>query len=253
MTRRTVLVLAIASFAFAVLALMQAWTDAPTYDEPTYVTAGLTSLTRHDLRINPQHPPLAKLVAAVPVLALRPTIPRGPGWRTANERVLSAAFVRAQLDDGRLRAVFFAARLLPVLEAIAAGWVIALLAGELFGPGTAWLPGLLWLANPFVVGLGHVDGIDVPFALTALVAALAVLHARRRPSVRMATLVGVCGGLSVVTRATGLLVVAAAVVAVVAARGAGRPRRAAVVLGTAWLTIAIVYAAIAPAAVVSHR
>src|SRR5436190_22576630 len=244
MTRRVAVVVGCASAMFAVLAFRQAWTDAPTYDEPTYVTAGLTSLTRHDLRINPQHPPLAKLVAALPVLALRPTIPRGRGWRTANEHVLSAAFVRAQLADGRLRAVFLAARVMPILETVAAGFVIALLAGELFDRRWAWLPAVLWLLNPVVVGLGHLDGIDMPFTLTVLVASFAVLRVRRAPSRSGTVLAGVCAGMSITTRATGLLVLAAAVLAVATADRRDWLPRAAITFGSAWLTIVVVYAAL---------
>ena len=51
---------------FLGLGLRQAWTDAPTYDEPIYLSAGVTSLLGHDLRLNPEHPPLAKALAALP-------------------------------------------------------------------------------------------------------------------------------------------------------------------------------------------
>src|SRR5258705_6634787 len=99
-------VLAGASAVFVIAAGHAAWLDGPTYDEPTYVASGLTALSRHDLRINPQHPPLAKVVAAVPLLPLRLPIP-ATGWRSANEHGLAAALVRSQLEAGTLRRTGF--------------------------------------------------------------------------------------------------------------------------------------------------
>src|SRR5205085_8518126 len=47
--------------AVALAAVWEAAGDSTTIDEPVYVSAGMTALTRQDLRLNPQHPPLAKV------------------------------------------------------------------------------------------------------------------------------------------------------------------------------------------------
>jgi hypothetical protein len=89
---------------------------------------------------------------------------------------------------------------------------------------------VLWLADPFVIGLGHLDGIDIPATLTTVLVALAVLAAWRNPTRRAVVVVGLCGGLAVLTRLSGALVVVVAAVAVAAAAdpGAGdEPRDAA--------------------------
>ena len=46
---------------------------------------------------------------------------------------MGEAFVRHDAASGRLQADLFTARIVPILEAAAAGWLIALLAGRLFG------------------------------------------------------------------------------------------------------------------------
>src|SRR4051794_38793602 len=56
--------------ALAVQLLCGAIRDGSTADEPTYVGAGF----RHwhgDFRVDPDHPPLAKLIGAAPLLLLR--------------------------------------------------------------------------------------------------------------------------------------------------------------------------------------
>ena len=75
--RRAVALLGVATALFLVLALHQAWTDGPTYDEGPEVATGLAALTRHDLRGAPQHPPLGKVLAAAPLLFRQPYIPSG--------------------------------------------------------------------------------------------------------------------------------------------------------------------------------
>jgi 4-amino-4-deoxy-L-arabinose transferase-like glycosyltransferase len=251
MSRRGVHVLAIASVVFAAFALRQAWTDAPTYDEPTYLVSGLTAWTRHDLRINRQHPPLGKQLASLPVLALHPTIPRGHAWTRGDERALSRSFVRAEIRRGQLQRAFFVARLVPIAEGIAIGWLLALLAARLFGAAAAVLSGLLWLLIPVSIGLSHLDGIDVPFTLTVVATALAVAWARDRPTTRRCALVGLCAGLSMLTRITGLFVVPAAALAVAAVPGPVRVRRAAVVAASSWLVLVTMYAALAPSTAAS--
>ena len=97
-------------------ALWQAADDAPTTDEPLYVTDGLAALLRHDLRVNPQHPPLAKALAAVPVLAAHPALP--PGFGRLPPRRYSRAFLDLLARRGQMREVTFLARLVPVLELV---------------------------------------------------------------------------------------------------------------------------------------
>jgi hypothetical protein len=44
--------------------------DALTMDEPIHITAGYTALRFRTARLNPEHPPLLKLLAAGPLLGL---------------------------------------------------------------------------------------------------------------------------------------------------------------------------------------
>ncbi len=173
---RPLLILAALAVGFAGLGLYQAWHDSPTFDEPVYVAAGLASLTRHDLRLNPEHPPLAKALAALPALAVHPVIPHTAAWSRGEERVYSAQFLQAQLRAGTLQRVMFAARLVPLAEAIAAAFVLYALARRLLSPAAGLVAGGLWLAGPLVLGLGHLDGIDLPFTLAALLVSLALVR-----------------------------------------------------------------------------
>ena len=76
------LVLGLCAALFLGFGLSEAWGDAPTFDEPVYVAAGLQAVLHHDLAINAEHPPLPKVVAILPVLLVRPVVPGQPRCRT---------------------------------------------------------------------------------------------------------------------------------------------------------------------------
>lgn len=238
------------SIVFAVLAILQARTDGLTYDEGFYITSGLHAFVDRDLRVVPEAPPLAHLVATAPLLAMHPVVPRGASWERGSRRGTTAALLRAQRSPARLHSLIVVARIAPILEAIATAWCMAALADRLFGRPAGTLAGVMWLLNPLVLGLGHLVAMDPPAALTSVLVALAVLHATRSPSRRSRMLLGFAAGIAVLTRTTGLLMLAAALLAMVVDLPPQAWRRAAAragaVLGTAWATVGLGYLLIAP-------
>src|SRR5580700_10578885 len=84
----------VAIVAFLVLGGFEAWHDSPTFDEPVYVSAGLVAILHHDVADNAEHPPLFKVLAALPVLAVGPVIPHA-NWTINNEHRYGARFVEA--------------------------------------------------------------------------------------------------------------------------------------------------------------
>jgi hypothetical protein len=51
-----------------VVSLLNAWWDSAIFDETAHIPAGYSYLTMHDMRLNPEHPPLLKDLAALPLL-----------------------------------------------------------------------------------------------------------------------------------------------------------------------------------------
>src|SRR5207253_9360092 len=56
--------------AFVVFAIANIRATSPTTDETTHLAAGASYLGAHDFRLNPEHPPLLKMIAALPLRAL---------------------------------------------------------------------------------------------------------------------------------------------------------------------------------------
>ena len=87
MTRLPLAVAAAALLSFALLALGNVVSMAPTSDEITHLPAGYISLSQHDFRSNPEHPPLVKMLAALPLrfMDLWPEHRAGEGHRALEQ------------------------------------------------------------------------------------------------------------------------------------------------------------------------
>jgi hypothetical protein len=246
----------LAIVGFLVLGGLEAWHDSATFDEPVYVSSGVVTVLHHDLADNAEHPPLFKVLAALPVLAVHPVVPGDGHWNVNNERTYSARFVQAQLRAGTMHRVTVAARLVPLLECALLALALYALGSLLFGIWSGVVAALLWLCSPLVLGIGHLDGVDLPFALSTVWLSLTLVRWLRRRSGRSLLLLGVACGVAVSAQSTGLLLAAvAAVVVVVAARRRGALgwaawRPAAVVALVTWLLVWVVYLALSPSVVI---
>jgi hypothetical protein len=248
-------VLAALCVQFVALGLVQAWRDAPTYDESYHLAAGITGLTRHQLRITPEHPALPGLLAAVPALAAHPVIPKGRSWRSGYSERYAREFVTAQSRAGKLQSVTFLGRLVPLVEGVAVALLAYTLAKRLFGRPAGLLAATVWLTLPFTLGLSHLNGVDVPFSLTTLVLALAVLRYIRGPTTRAALLVGLACGIGLTVSLTSLVLVptSAAVVLLVGSRRLARSLRHVVLIGAAsWAVVWFLYRLVSPFPEVRH-
>ncbi len=248
--RLDLLVLAVLTLVLVGVGLAQAASDAPTVDEGVDLSAGLTGLVRHDLRLNPEHALVIKLSEA-PALLADPVLPDTAAYRRDDWFTYSDQFVTANRRAGKLRDLLLLARLLPLAETAGCLWLVAALGRRLFGRGAGVLSAGLWATTPFVVGIGHFASIDVAFTLATLAVSLALLRFLDRRTTGRAVAVGAAVGWALATRHLGLVLLAVALVVVVAAWRDDR-RRALVAGGTvavvSTVTVWALYRLVAPSA-----
>ena len=163
--------------------------------------------------------------------------------------------MRAQIGAGTLHRVTVASRVVPLIECALLALALYALASLLFGAWAGVVAALLWLLDPLVLGLAHIDGVDLPFALTTVLVSLALVRWLRRRDRSSLLWLGAACGAAVSAQSTGLLLGAlATVVVVVAARRAGQTGRAAwlaagLMVGVAWVVVWAVYIALDPSIV----
>ena len=167
--------------ATSVLSGWGAFTDSITADEGQHLASGYAALKFGDFRVNPEHPPLAKVWAALPLMG-RDVVwpdPSDPGWRQGQHLHMAIRWLQ-RLNDGqslvvpaRLAMLVFPALL--VAAVFVAGW-------RLFGPAAGAGASLVAALDPSLLAHGHLVTTDVPVAAAVLVSLVALDWAIEKPS-----------------------------------------------------------------------
>src|SRR5216117_277142 len=103
---------------FCLQALLAVPRLSATSDEPLHLAAGYSYWQTRDFRMNPEHPPLAKLVAALPLLALHPRIDTSdPSWKRGVEDAFAFKFLYGNEAD---RLLFWSRAAMVLIAALGA-------------------------------------------------------------------------------------------------------------------------------------
>ena len=201
----TLALICLASFS---LMLWASRTDSTIMDELAHIPAGYGYVHNFDYRLNPEHPPLIKALAMMPVLFLNPTFPTNvAAWQTA---------VNGQWDMGTqflyhagngANAIIQTARVVPILITILAVILVYLLARRLIGTWWALLPAFLFAFDPTVLAHGHYVTTDVGATFGVLLALYFLLTYFDAPTTKHLWLAGIAFGIAMVCKfSTPLLV-----------------------------------------------
>ncbi len=166
---KSTVVLAVFGCYFALVSLTSIAQKSPTHDEPLHLFAGYAYLKWGDFRINPEHPPLAKALSALPLMmqdsrnfqisqAERDVVQqdRDYAWVLANRFLFSDS-------SGETR--FFLGRLPMIGIGIILGMFVFIVARDLYGFTAAVAALVLYAFDPNVIAHSSIIHTDIPFAL----------------------------------------------------------------------------------------
>src|SRR6266478_4176119 len=108
--------------------------ESLTFDEGDHIFAGYMSLKHHDFGLNPEHPPLVKMVAALPLQNMSLREPQLQNRYFKNEAYLSGGDFIFQND---FETIIFRARMAASIFALMVALLAFLTAREMFGTGAA--------------------------------------------------------------------------------------------------------------------
>jgi 4-amino-4-deoxy-L-arabinose transferase-like glycosyltransferase len=172
-------------FTLAVIALLvemavamvtTAVEQTPTIDEPVYAGTAVVYLQQHDLRYNPEHPPLGKLIIGSGLALAHPHLdPDFTGDQTELGRRL---LYESGNDPGRL---MLWARLPVIALTLLFGLVVFAFARDLTGSAGGLVALALYAFSPDLIAHGSLATLDVPAAGFLLTSAWLVWRARDRP------------------------------------------------------------------------
>ena len=216
-----------------------------TNDENYHVPAGYYHLVFGNYQVNPEHPPLVKMISALPLVLLRPTAPT-PTINPAENPIVQGhgAFLAFwQANPQRLEAIAFWARVPMIALSLLFGFFLFTYARYLGGPIAAICSVVMFSLEPTVLAHGRVVQTDMPAAFAYLLFFFALQVFFQDPSLRRAILLGITAGLALVTKFSLLIVLPVFVgaLSVMAWRSLkNETRRTSVKLGSAILSLLVV-------------
>jgi len=175
-----------------------------TWDEPYHLLAGYYYWQAGDYGINPEHPPLAKLVGAFPLLFMHlkaPQVGRDESKITAN--IQGRALVYGNDADVlllRARLAEAVVGLLLVLLLFEAGY-------RMFGAGVAWIAVVLAVFEPNLLAHSTLVTTDFAFTCFYLAAVYALWRLAERPTLLRLAGCGAMSGLALASKHSALLLV----------------------------------------------
>jgi hypothetical protein len=171
-----------------------------TVDEYVLIPAGYYHLTEGDYRPVSEHPPVAKVIAAAPLLFLDTSAPPIDGGPNDYGRFVDKFDEFWRQNSARLEQVEFWARVPAIALAVLLGALVYVFARKYWGERAALFAVALYSLEPTVLAHGRVVQTDVPSALAFLLFSVAAYEYLKSPDVRRALYVGLAMGFAAATK-----------------------------------------------------
>jgi hypothetical protein len=202
--RTTGLVVVVLLALFVGLMIGSVHQQSQTFDEPNHLFAGFEYWKHGDFGRNPEHPPLVKLLAAIPLLSMGlkepPPIPI-PFFK-AQDAVNGGQLVYS----GDADAILFRGRLVVALFSFALAVMVFFAAREMFNPLAGVLALGLFSLEPMLLANGALVTTDMPLTCAFFAAVYAFYRYVKRPSLLRFTLCAAATVLCVLTKHSGVLI-----------------------------------------------
>ena len=177
--------------------------ESLTWDEDDHIFAGYMSWKTADFGLNPEHPPLVKLLATIPILGMPLDVPKLRNRDFKIEAFLDGKeFLAKNATGAMLFRVRMAAALLTVLMAL----LVFLAASEMFGPAAGFIALALVAFDPNLLAHGAFVTTDMGVSCFLFASVYAFWRYVKAPSPWRLALVGIAAGCALASKHTGILV-----------------------------------------------
>ena len=177
--------------------------ESQTWDEANHIFTGFRTWTHADFGLNPEHPPLVKLLATVPLLSSQPKSPM------LEERFFKEdAFLRGKefLYQNDAEKILSRTRMAAAILTLLTALVVFFGAREMFGIEAAFIALTLLTFDPNLLAHGALITTDVGLACLMFLSVYMFYRFVKAPSVSRLIFAGASVGLVLAAKHTGLLV-----------------------------------------------
>jgi len=177
--------------------------ESLTWDEDNHILAGYMSWKTGDFGLNPEHPPLVKLLATVPILNMPLHVPK-----LQNRFFKIEAFLDGKefLSKNDANTMLFRVRMTAALLTVLMALLVFLAATEMFGAVAGFIALTLIAFDPNLLAHGAFVTTDMGLSCFLFASVYAFYRYVKAPSVWRLVLVGVAAGCALASKHTGILV-----------------------------------------------
>ncbi|OIP58719.1 MAG: hypothetical protein CO143_02020 [Candidatus Moranbacteria bacterium CG_4_9_14_3_um_filter_45_14] len=194
-----------------ILALVISSQESMIYDERAHIPAAYSYVRFGDMRLNPEHPPLLKDLAGLPLLALDLSFPlNSPEWRSGTNEQWSVGdmFVnctRPEMGCNNADKILFWSRLPITLVAVVLGIAIFLWTKELSGTLAGLFAVTLYAFDPNIIAHNHYVTTDIGIAAFLFFAFYFFVRFLKNPSLKNVIIAGIFLGLAELAKVSAIL------------------------------------------------
>jgi len=176
-----------------------------TWDEGDHIFAGYESWKTHDFGLNPEHPPMVKLVATLPLMGLPLKVPALQGRMFKDEAYMDGKdllFHNGPADGGHYdsRTLVWRVRLAAAVFGVIAALLVFAAGTEMFGVEVGLVALLLFCFEPTLVAHGAYVTTDMAASCTIFGTVYAFWRWVQRPSWARLVVAGLAGGLALAAK-----------------------------------------------------
>ena len=184
--------------------------ESLTWDEGDHIFAGYESLKTHDFGFNPEHPPMVKMVAALPLLALDLRVPPNQHRFFKTESYLDGRellYRNGPANGGHYDAstLIFRARLFASVFSVIAALLIFLGTTEMFSVTAGLIALTLFCFEPNLLAHGAYVTTDMGAACTFFATIYAFWRWLKRPTPARLVVAGVVAGFALAAKHSTIL------------------------------------------------
>ncbi len=181
--------------------------ESLTFDEGDHIFSGYMMWHSGDYGLNPEHPPLVKLVATLPLLQEKLWVPPLEGRMFKTEAYRDGRDFMER-NDGPAHRLLFRIRLASSVFAVGLSVIVFLLGSEFFGASAGLLALLLLVFEPNVLANSDLVTTDVGVTCFFLGTIYCFYRYARQPSVVRLLLTALSAGLTLASKHSGILLAA---------------------------------------------
>lgn len=190
---------------FSAEILLASHQQTQVYDEADHLFSGYEYWTQADFGRNPEHPPLAKLIAGAALLQLSPSEPNIPYANFKSSDYYNGAAFLYKSDAGA-ETLLHRGRDMLLFFALALALAVFAAASEMFSPAAGLIALALFCFEPVIIANAGLILTDTTVSCTMFLAVYTFYRYRKQPTIPRLLLCAVAVGLSLAAKHSGVFI-----------------------------------------------